>query len=97
MGEFADDALDREIDEWIGEFRTPLSPEDELRRDNGDHPYYVKIPNPKAGNKCDRLGCKGILVERTNSATGTKFLGCGAFPKCKRSYTIGFWKNLGRK
>jgi ssDNA-binding Zn-finger/Zn-ribbon topoisomerase 1 len=82
MGEFADDALDREIDDWVRD-------DDEY---SSDHPYYVKVPDPKAGDKCNRVGCPGVLVERTNSTTGDKFLGCSMFPKCKRSYSIDFWK-----
>lgn len=84
MGEFADDALDRELDDWIRE------DEDE---NGNDHPYYVKVPAPKVGDKCNKADCKGTLVERTNSTTGEKFLGCSAFPKCKRSYAIDFWKS----
>lgn len=89
MGECADDALDREINDWVG-------PRDEEDGDKYDeHPHYVKIPQPKVGDKCDQVGCKGHLVEKTNLKTNTKFLGCSEFPKCKRSYSINFWRKHG--
>lgn len=87
MGEFADDALDDSIAEWMAQ-------RDE---EDNEQPYYVKVPAPKLGDKCGRVGCKGKMVERTNSKTQTKFLGCSEFPKCKRSYSIDFFRGLGRK
>lgn len=87
MGEFADDALDREINESLTE----------LDEDSDEHPYYVKVPEPKIGDKCDQSGCNGIMVERTNSKTKTKFLGCSEFPKCKKSYSINFFGSLGKR
>lgn len=85
MGEFADDALDSSIAEWLMEG-------DEPYEDYGVHPDYVKLPKPKVGDKCDRIGCKGHFVERTNSKTNAKFIGCSEFPKCKRSYSINLRK-----
>ena len=48
MGEFADDALDREIDEWIGEHRNPATPDDFYDEEgHAEPPYYQRKPPAK--------------------------------------------------
>ncbi len=38
----------------------------------------------KTGNSCPRCD-KGITVKRINKASGSMFVGCDQFPKCKYS------------
>ena len=40
----------------------------------------------KPGSQCPRAGCTGHYVQRTNSHTGQKFLGCSEWPKCHQTH-----------
>ena len=73
MGEYADDAIDRGINDWGMGREWPRTP----------------VIRKKAGDPCsgmiDGKSCGGVMVERMNNRTKEFFLGCSKFPKCKNS------------
>jgi len=79
MGDYADDAIEAGIYEWC---RDEDSLDDYLDGFSECISSASRKPSPEVGDHCPREGCIGILVERTNSVTREKFLGCNDFPIC---------------
>lgn len=47
----------------------------------------IRLPPKDTGRKCKKCK-KGTMVERTNKASGDKFLGCSAYPKCRNTESV---------
>lgn len=72
MGDYADDAIDRDFHNTYGGHDW---------HDKNDH-YPHRIQRLSGGG-CPM--CTGTLVTRTNSRNNQQFLGCDRFPKCRYS------------
>lgn len=84
MGEYADDAVDRDIDQFLSEAEEDYGWYDPLL-DDPRNDLFASEP-PKVGSSCPR--CKyGQVTERANHKTGESFLGCNLFPRCRWTFS----------
>ena len=83
MGDFAADAVARDIDQlnyW------PEEEDDEM-----EEAPFVYVNSRRIfheGENCYNHGCSGHFVLRINKKTNQKFLGCSNFPKCKANANL---------
>ena len=78
MGEFADDALNQSIDEWLADLDDPEADPSDCGIGGYRGRYRAK---PSGPGSCPRCGADTILREGKFG----KFYGCSTFPKCKGS------------
>jgi len=76
VGDFADDACHREMDQWLGEI------EEEL--EDSDRFPPTRRSRPLGPGSCPKCGADTIL---RNGSHG-QFYGCSTFPKCKGSRNV---------
>lgn len=79
MGEYADMAIERDFGSYLDACHYEG---DDMDFMDGEFTTVVRV---EAGSPCSKAGCGGKLVERVNSYTGQRFLGCSNFPKCRNS------------
>lgn len=84
MGEYAEDAFDRDFDNWCQSIEDLFLHDDYY--DTSSYIVTYKKVNREIGDSCPK--CSGQLVIRINKLNQIRFLGCSNFPKCRFSTNI---------
>lgn len=78
MGEFADDACDRELDEWLYDMEADLD-ESNTDREFTDSFPYGRTFRPSGPGSCPKCGADTVL----RTGPFGEFYGCSKFPDCR--------------
>jgi ssDNA-binding Zn-finger/Zn-ribbon topoisomerase 1 len=85
MGDFADDAVDRELDEWLTDMEEDLYESNTGREFVDSFPYGRKQKVYGEG-PCPKCGEETVL----RSGPYGKFYGCSDFPNCRGTREFKF-------
>lgn len=86
MGDYANDAIDRDIAAGFGSNSRTFGDDFGIGPYGAD--FVISSRPPKEGTGCKDRKCGGIYLTKKNRKTGVKFLGCSKWPKCKMTYSL---------